>query len=198
MIDAPPAETGPRPAAKEPAFIGAILGRVSGRLNAERSGAGPLAELRRMGWREFPPEFWRFYLKCVPTEWREPKGRGDDKVDLAWASLLRAMAEGAPNPHRADSDFGEALAETGYAEQRFVRFLRAGGEDLAREARAAAAWLARAGRRANWREPAELLLARIGGVRHVRPPRTVTHRLARSYFRAQAAASRSTERREAS
>lgn len=197
MIDAPPAETGPRPAAKEPAFS-AVLGRVSVSLDAERIGAGPLAELRRMGWREFPPEFWRFYLKYVPPAWRGPKGCGDDKVDLAWASLLRAMAEGAPNPHCADSGFGAALAETGYAEQRFVRFLRASGEDLAREARAAAAWLARAGRGANWREPAELLLARIGGVRHVRPPRTVTHRLARGYFRAQAAASRSTERREAS
>lgn len=171
--------------------LGRALGRVSAALRPERIGAGALAELRRMNWREFPPGFWRFYLEHVPIEWREPAGGPADRIDLAWAGVLRAMAEAAPDPHNADPSFGAALAKTGYAEMRFVRYLRADGEELARETRTAAAWLARNGRRASWREPAELVLGRIGRIRAgVRHPNGVTHRLASDYFRAQAAASR--------
>ncbi len=177
---------------KTPEFIGRVVATVSGALNADRIGTGRLAELRRMAWKEFPPSFWDFYLRNVPAAWREPEDRDNDRVDLAWASLLRAMAEAAPDPHRSDETFGAALAKTGYAEARFVRFLRAKDEDLARETRIAAAWLSGAGQKANWREPTELILGRIApGVRglKIRPPNTVTHRLARDYFRVQAATS---------
>lgn len=175
--------------ADEPEFIGRVLGTVSHALDADRIGAGRLAEIRRMGWREYPPGFWEFYFAHVPEQWRRPAGGDDDEVDLAWAALLRAMAEAAPNPHAKDVNFGTALAETGYAEARFVRFLRAEGEDLAREARTAAAWLDGKGRKANWREPAELILGRTGRFvsgRRIRHPDTLTNRLARDYFRAQA------------
>lgn len=178
-----------------PVPLGSAIGRVSRALRPERIGAGVLAELRRMNWREFPPGFWRFYLEHAPIEWREPAGRPVDRIDLAWAGVLRAMAEAAPDPHDADSRFGAALAESGYAEMRFIRYLRADGEELARETRIAAAWLARNGRRANWREPAELILGRIGRLgRDVRRPDCVAHRLARDYFAAQAAASRTSDR----
>lgn len=179
-------------------FIGHVLAAVSAKLDARRIGAGPLAELRRMAWGEFPPSFWRFYLVNVPAVWREPQDHGDDRIDLAWASLLRAMAEASPDPHKPDKrrTFGAVLAETKYAEARFVHFLRAEDRDLARETRTAAAWLARAGQKANWREPAELILGRIGHIRRIggsdvkiSHPDTVTHRLARDYFRVQAAAS---------
>ena len=177
--------------ADAPEFIGRVVAAVSRALDAERIGTGRLAELRRMAWREFPPSFWDFYLGNVPVEWREPEGRDDDRTDIAWAALIRAMAEAAPDPHRYDGaeTFGAALAETGYAEARFVRFLRAEEEDLARETRIAAAWLASAGRKVNWREPAELILGRIGRLARgprIRQPDTVTHRLARDYFRIQA------------
>ena len=174
-------------AADAPEFIGRVVAAVSRALDAERIGTGRLAELRRMAWREFPPSFWDFYLGNVPTAWREPEGHDDDRIDLAWAALIRAMAEAAPDPHRGAETFGAALAETGYAEARFVRFLRAEEEDLARETRIAAAWLASAGRKANWRQPAELILGRIGRLARgtkIRRPDTVTHRLARDYFRA--------------
>lgn len=174
-----------------PESIGRVVATISHALDAERIGTGRLAELRRMVWREFPPSFWDFYLGNVPVEWREPDGRDDDRTDLAWAALIRAMAEAAPDPHRYDGagTFGAALAETGYTEARFVRFLRAEEEDLARETRIAAAWLAGAGRKANWREPAELILGRIGRLARgpkIRRPDTVTHRLARDYFRIRA------------
>ena len=178
--------------AETPESIGRVVAVISRALDAERIGAGRLAGLRRMAWREFPPSFWDFYLRNVPAAWREPEGRDQDKVDLAWASLLRAMAEAAPDPHRSDRTFGAVLAETGYAESRFVHFLRAEDRDLAREARTAAAWLAGSGQRANWREPAELILGRIGGIGRglgIRHPDTVIHRLARDYFRVQAASS---------
>lgn len=178
--------------ASKPEFIGRVLTTVSHALNADRIGTGRLAELRRMAWGEFPPSFWEFYFTNVPAAWREPEDRDDNRVDLAWASLLRAMAEAAPDPHRSNEGFGAALAKTGYAESRFVRFLRAEGQDLARETRIAAAWLSGTGQKASWREPAELILGRIARGNHglkIRPPNTVTHRLARDYFRAQAATS---------
>ena len=192
-----------------PVPLGRVIGRVSRTLRPERIGAGALAELRRMNWREFPLGFWRFYLEHAPIEWREPAGRPDDRIDLAWAGVLRAMAEAAPDPHVPNNSLGAALAETGYAEMRFVRYLRADGEELARETRIAAAWLARKGRKADWRAPAELVLGRIGrlgrGVlrpdrvahrlaRRVLRPDRVAHRLARDYFAAQAAASRTSDR----
>lgn len=178
-----------------PVPLGSAIGRVSRALRPERIGAGALAELRRMNWREFPPGFWRFYLEHAPIEWREPAGGPADRIDLAWAGLLRAMAEAAPDPHVADNSLGAALAETGYAEMRFVRYLRADGEELARETRIAAAWLARKGRKADWRAPAELVLGRIGCIHSgIRRPDRVAHRLARDYFAAQAAASRTSDR----
>ena len=189
MNDAAHADIKGPSSADSPEFIGRVVGKVSHALDADRIGAGRLAGIRRMAWREFPPGFWEFYFKHVPAQWRQPAGDDNDRVDLAWAALLRAMAEAAPNPHANDTAFGAALADTGYAETRFVRFLRADGEDLAREARTAAVWLAGKGRKANWREPAELILNRIGrfgSYGGIRRSDNVTNRLARDYFRAQA------------
>ena len=177
-----------RPPPDEPSesrSLGQMVATLSSHLNAERIGAGALAELRRMTGDVLPPAFWKLYL-CddVPAEWREPRGRIDARVDRAWAGLIRAMAEMAPSPHSFDQPFGEALAETGYSEDRFVRLLRAEGEDLARELRIAGAWLARAGiKKADWEQPAHLLLKGFGlNVKH----QTASHRMARDYFRAAA------------
>ena len=93
------------------------------------------------------------------------------------------MVEMAPQPHSFERSFGEALAETGYSEPRFVRLLRAEGHDLAREARVAAAWLAaRADVKANWEQPARLLLGRPWLGLNTRD-KAASHGLARSYFR---------------
>ena len=167
--------------------LGAVIGAISHRLSADRIGTGPLAELRRISESDLPPAFWKLYLmdRVVPPEWREPKGRPDVRVDRAWAFLIRAMAEMAPNPHSFERGFGSALARTGYSEERFVRLLRAEDSDLAREVHSAGAWLARKGlSQVNWEHPAHLLFGPTGvmGIR----TQFVIHTLARDYFRAQA------------
>lgn len=195
LLDQPAPEPN-NSAAEAPKGLGSIIGTISLQLNAERIGSGTVAELRRMGWGEFPPAYWHFVLRHVPEEWRTFEGTPSQRLDQAWAAILRAMAEGAPDPNNFDRRFGAALAETGYAEPRFVRLLRAEGEDLAREARVAAQWLARAGVKANWTDPAGLILGRIGHLRRageawIPEPEATVHRLARDYFRAQAAQSHS-------
>ena len=175
-----------RPPMDEPvesSRLGSVVAALSRRLHAQVIGAGALAELRRITGDDLPPAFWKRYLTDVPAEWREPKGHVDPRVDQAWAGLLRAMVEMAPNPHSFERPFGESLADTDYSEHRFVRLLRAEGNDLAREIRVAGAWLAHAGvSSANWEQPAHLLLGRpwLGlRVRH-----TITSRqMARDYFR---------------
>ena len=180
------AETGrsPMDESVESPRLGSVVAALSRRLHAQVIGAGALAELRRITDDDLPPAFWKRYLTDVPAEWREPGGRVDARVDRAWAGLIRAMVEMAPNPHSFEQPFGESLADTGYSEHRFVRLLRAEGNDLAREVRVAGAWLAHhpGARVANWEQPAHLLLGRpwLGlRVRH-----TITSRqLARDYFR---------------
>ena len=177
---------GLRPPADEPAkpcSLGQVIATLSRQLNAERIGTGALAELRRMTGDNLPPAFWNRYVQDVPLEWREPRGRVDPRVDLAWAGLVRAMVEMAPRPHSFDQPFGEALADTRYSEDRFVRLLRAEGDELARELRVAGAWLARAGVKANWEQPAHLLLGGLGlNVKN----QISSHQMARDYFRAAA------------
>ena len=171
----------------EPRRLGQVIATISYRLNADRIGPGELAELRRISRGELPAAFWRLYLTndVVPPEWREPVGRPDRRVDLAWAALIRAMVQMAPNPHSFDRPFGTALAESGYSEDRFVRLLRAEGENLAREVRTAGVWLARKGvSAANWVQPARLLLGQSRN-RGIQTEFTI-HQLARDYFRAQA------------
>lgn len=176
VMDRRPSEDEPA----EPRSLGQVVATLSRQMKAERIGTGALAELRRMTGNDLPPAFWKRYLLDVPAEWREPRGHVDARVDRAWSALIRAMVEMVPHPHSFDQPFGAALAKTGYSEDRFVRLLRAERDDMARELRVAGAWLARAGVKANWEQPAHLLLRNLGlNVNH----QTATHRMARDYFR---------------
>ena len=160
--------------------LGQVIARLSQQLNAERVGTGQLAELRRMTGDDLPPAFWKRYLLDVPAEWRGPDGYVNVRIDQAWAALIRAMVEMAPNPHSFDQPFGGALANTDYSEDRFVRLVRAEGENLANELRVASTWLARANVKANWEQPAHLLLRDLRlNVNH----QIASHRMARDYFR---------------
>ena len=164
--------------------LGQVVARLSGHLDAERSGAGTLAGLRRIGDHdELPAAFWHFYLRTVPEPWREPGGRVVERIDRAWAGIVRAMVEMAPRPHSFDRPLGRALAATDYSEDRFVRLLRARDGDLHRELRAAGAWLARAGVKANWEQPAHLVLGGISPRLDTRHPDGLRHQIARDYFR---------------
>ena len=159
--------------------LGQVIARLSRQLNAERIGTGQLAELRRMTDDDLPPAFWKRYLLDVPAEWRERGNHVNIRIDQAWAALIRAMVEMAPNPHSFDQPFGAALADTAYSENRFIRLLRAEGENLASELRVASAWLSRANVKANWEQPAHLMLRHLGLKVH----HQISHRMARDYFR---------------
>ena len=164
--------------------LGQVVARLSGHLDADRSGTGTLAELRRIGDHdELPAAFWHFYLRVVPGSWREPDGRVVERIDRAWAGLVRAMVEMAPRPHSFDRPLGRALAATDYSEDRFVRLLRARGRDLHHELRIAGSWLDRANVKANWEQPAHLLLGGISPRLDTRHPDGLRHEIARDYFR---------------
>ena len=170
----------------EPPNLGQVIARLSQRLDANRIGTGDLAALRHMTRTDLPPAFWKIYLTHVPEIWRQPEGRIDAGIDRAWAALVRAMVEMAPNPHAFRQPFGAALGESKYSEDRFVRLLRAEGENLARELRVAATWLVRAGIRAtNWEQPAHLLLGNARRGWKVWPD-GMRHKMAHHYFRATA------------
>lgn len=166
--------------------LGSVLADVANRLRPERIGAGSLAEIRRMVPGEFPPAFWRFYFAEIPGPWREPHGAPNEGIDRAWSVLLRSMAEMAPRILDFDVPFGAALANTDYSEARFVRFIRADAEALPRALWEAAHWLAQKGRAVNWQPVAEAVL---GGLALPVSPEKARRRMARDYFRAQAARS---------
>lgn len=171
---------------KEPVRLGQLLGRLSHQLNADRIGAGSLAELRRMTRSDRPPAFWKLYLQIVPEAWRAPRGRPDSRVDDAWAAIIRGMAEMAPDALDFGRPFGTELSRAGYSEDRFVRLLRAQHPDLAREFRVAAGWLRSKGAKANLTPVAELLLGRPYVGLDVRPD-YAARTLAHDFFRAETA-----------
>ncbi len=168
----------------EAAHLGKVIAGLSHRLQPEILGTGSLAALRRISGGHLPPAFWKLYLEAVPASWRQSNFGAHEKVDLAWAALIRAMVEMAPRPHNAELAFGRQLGTTGYAEARFVRLLRAEGPDMARELRTASAWLAREGVKANWEQVAHLALGQPWLGLNVQP-RPRAHRLARDFFQAQ-------------
>ena len=165
----------------EPRSLGQVIAALSRQLNPKMIGTGTLAELRRITGNVLPPAFWKRYLTDVPPEWREPGGQPNARIDQGWAALIRAMVEMAPNPHSFDQPFGAALAGTDYSEYRFIRLLRAEGEELSRELRVSGAWLARANLKANWEQPAHLLLGQAWRGFDVRSP-SIRHHMARDYF----------------
>jgi hypothetical protein len=108
--------------------------------------SGDRAELRRMDPLDaaLPPALWR--LLTVP-EVETAIGivaSGDrETAERAFAIVVQAIAEAGASGR---TPIGRVLAETRYAEARFVRLLRARGrEDVAFETRQAARWCAAKG-----------------------------------------------------
>lgn len=184
------ANTGGETVPATPLRLGQVLRKVANQLDADRIGAGSLAELRRMTPEEFPPAFWRLYFEQVPKTWREPDGRANPKLDAAWNVVVRAMAEMAPRALDFEVSFGGALADTDYSESRFVRLLRAEPGALPGELWNAARWLSLKGRTGvNWMPAAKLALATLAGGGLPVSREGASHQLARDYFRAERARS---------
>lgn len=122
--------------------IDMAIGRLVRLLVHERDeggiSSGDRAELRRMDplGAALPPALWR--LLTLPEL---ATASGDrETAERAFAIVVQAIAEAGASSR---TPIGRALAETGYAEARFVRLLRARGlEDVAFETRQAARWCA--------------------------------------------------------
>jgi hypothetical protein len=132
--------------------VGVALDRLVWLLARERDegglSPGDRAELRRMDPLDaaLPPALWRLLtLPEVETAIRMVAGGARETAERAFGIVIQAIAEAGVS---GNTRIGKALAETGYAEARFVRLLRARGlEDVAFEARQAAHWCAVKGTR---------------------------------------------------
>ena len=105
----------------------------------------------------------------TPTLWKvlfdlkqdESKGMPQTKWEQRWATLLMGMAHCA-GLHDYDVPLGQALAEAGWSEPRFVRLLEADDETLPVLLRRMAQYLASKQQPANWDDVRKLLFYQSG------------------------------------
>lgn len=105
----------------------------------------------------------------TPTLWKvlfdlkqdESKGMPQTKWEQRWATLLMGMAHCA-GLHDYDVPLGQALAEAGWAETRFVRLLEADDETLPVLLRRMSQYLASKQQPANWDDVRRLLFYQSG------------------------------------
>ena len=159
-VDSDPSTSSETDDADEPT-LSEVVGRIAARL--EGLSTGEQAELRRISPDEpYSPTLWRVLLECVPEYWTE---RTDDdeqaRIERRWATLLMAMAMNVGG-HTYSHTLGEALAEHGWSEVRFVRLMRADGDTLVKQVRRLAQWMASKELNCDWTDVARLLLNQAG------------------------------------
>lgn len=134
---------------------------------------GDLAELRRINPdKPYTPALWKILFDHVPDHDQLSPSR-----ERRWAMLLQAMAT-CVGLHEPSMDFGAALAEAGWSELRFVRLMEARGDNLDKQLRRLAQYLASKNQEANWAEAAWLLFVQEG--EHAENTR---QRIAKSYYK---------------
>lgn len=137
------------------------VGRAAGMLHPEE---GSLPNGDRAALRRIDPD-----TPVTPTLWKvlfdlkqdESKGMPQTKWEQRWATLLMGMAHCA-GLHDYDVPLGQALAEAGWAEPRFVRLLEADDETLPVLLRRMAQYLASKQQPANWDDVRRLLFYQSG------------------------------------
>jgi CRISPR type I-E-associated protein CasB/Cse2 len=131
--------------------------RIARELEQEVITSGDRAALRRIQPGEAgAPAFWKIAIRHL-----EPAGLLADVdgplrqwQEMYWSTALSAMAEGPPLGRRS---FGRALAETGVAEARVLRLLRAHEEVLLATVRTVTHQLDAAGCAFDWSDIVELM-----------------------------------------
>lgn len=105
--------------------------------------SGEIAELRRLRPEHAAsPAFWKLAAICLDENGlRQIGGRDRDEMEKRWAVVFSALAH-AKGLHKAGGSLGDALAEAGFHELRFVRLLRATDDRLCVEVTTAARFLA--------------------------------------------------------
>lgn len=127
-------------------LAGAAVAHLASRLARTPSegglSPGDLAEMRRTDPHgPLPPVMWRLLTADSLQDWLgSTAGSTRERAERALAVVAQAVVlAGTPGA----LSIGKALGATGYAEQRFVRLLRARGpDDVAHTALAAARWCA--------------------------------------------------------
>lgn len=130
--------------------LSASVKQITARVTATKKEGldrGDLAALRRLDPnRVNAPVFWRLLARHAEQE-LDHIDRHPERVSR-WAAGLRAAVE-LEGLHDSQRSLGRALAEAGYADQRFERLLRADEPGLWDELRSAARYLGVKGQRAN-------------------------------------------------
>lgn len=152
-----------------------VVGKVAHAIENTLS-AGDLAELRRISPDQpFTPALWKLLLAFVPDPWTAGDDR--DEKEGQWAALFMGLSIAA-GLHEPRTPLGQALAEAGWSELRFVRLMRDRGPSLVDRVRRLAHYLASKSQHGDWADVAQLLLNQQGewAERHRR-------RVSRSYYR---------------
>ena len=123
-------------------------------------GTGEVASLRRLS-PEDPanPAFFKVAAQFLEPQGHLPaEGPWCDPLERRWACIIGGLAL-LGKLHRPGKPLGEALAEAGFSELRFVRLLKAQDAGLWDAARGAARFLMSKGQNADWADLAALVLS---------------------------------------
>ena len=159
-----------------------LLGRTVGKLNRIFDGesglsTGDMAELRRVEPDEpYTPALWKLMVDLDLEQ--TPGWLSSEERETRWAALMMGMAMNA-GLHDYQTPLGDALAEAGWSELRFVRLLRARGTRLVEEVRRMAQYLGSKDQRADWTDVGRLLFSQQGDAAD-----SYRRDIARKYYRA--------------
>lgn len=156
--------------------IHSVVGKIAYAMEHHLSN-GDLAQLRRASpAAPYTPALWKILLAYVPETWT--RGTRQDEKEGHWAALLQGMAMTA-GLHNQSIPLGRALVQAGWSELRFVRLMQVRGDDLVKDVRRLASFLASKSQTADWSDIAQLLFNQEGewAERHRR-------RIARGYYKA--------------
>lgn len=153
------------------------VGRAAGMLHPEDGSLsnGDRAALRRIELDQpVTPTLWKVLFALDQDE--SPDGISETKWEQRWATLLMGMTHCA-GLHDYDVPLGQALAEAGWAETRFVRLMEA-DETLPVLLRRMAQYLASKQQAANWDDVRRLLFYQSGDTAE-----DIRLHIARPYYR---------------
>src|SRR5690606_24125613 len=123
-------DTAPEPT-PEPT-LRSIVGSLAGAIDNDLSNV-ELAELRRISPQQpYSSTLWKLLLAYVPES--RTSGPEQDLRERRWATLLMGLTH-CKGLHAPKIPLGQALAEVGWSELRFVRLMQARGEGLELELR---------------------------------------------------------------
>jgi CRISPR system Cascade subunit CasB len=140
---------------------GKIVGKVATMMHQEGAlSTGEMADLRRISPDQpFTPALWRLLMMLdldQPPGWIRR-----EQWERRWATLFMGMAH-CSGLHSYDTSLGEALAEAGWSELRFVQLMRAKEETLETHLRRVAQFLGSKNQETNWTDVARLLFFQSG------------------------------------